>query len=102
VAFGPTILSGLSLIVSRVVTHRRPRSTPTLPAGPFVATTIVVAAVVGWVEEVVMENVDEVLAGWVYEFGVIESFHPIVLWCAKLTCRVFVVGKKLLFYAMTI
>jgi hypothetical protein len=49
-----------------------------------------------------MENVDEVLAGWVYEFGVIESFHPIVLWCAKLTCRVFVVGKKLLFYAMTI
>jgi hypothetical protein len=24
--------------------------------------------------------------GWVYEFGVIECFHPMVLWCTKLTC----------------
>jgi len=27
-----------------------------------------------------------VSAGWVYEFGVIGCFHPMVLWCAKLTC----------------
>jgi hypothetical protein len=62
------------------VTHCRLRSTPTTLASRLVATVVA-----GWVGEVVMER-GCVLVGWVSEFGVIVCFHPLVIWCAKLTC----------------
>jgi hypothetical protein len=33
-----------------------------------------------------------------HEFGVIGCFHPIVLWCAKLTCQVLIDGQKTLVF----
>jgi hypothetical protein len=33
-----------------------------------------------------------------HEFDVIGCFHPIVLWCAKLTCQVLIGGQKTLVF----
>jgi hypothetical protein len=69
--------------------HRRPRSTPTPtpPAGRPIGGDSGCGGSsggLGWVGG--DGEWGWVSAAWVYEFGMIGCFHPMVLWCAKLTC----------------